>query len=56
MQIIEKPIDPEVKQILKIKIKICESEASETQYCLEVIAEVGWLSRVSIKSEYEKCG
>jgi four helix bundle protein len=37
------------------KIKICESEASETQYWLEVIVEVGWLSRHKVKSEYEEC-
>ena len=34
------------------KIKICESEASETQYWLEVILEVGWKTRTQIKSEY----
>ena len=28
----------------KYKIKICESEASETQYWLEVIVETGWLT------------
>ena len=37
------------------KIKICESEASETQYWLEVIVEAGWLLRDEIKSEYNEC-
>ena len=39
----------------KNKIKICESEASETQYWLEVIVESGWLSWDKIKPEYEEC-
>ena len=39
----------------KNKIKICESEASETQYWLEVIIETGWLTREKIKPEYEEC-
>ena len=37
------------------KIKICESEASETQYWLEVIVEAGWLSREQVKSDYDEC-
>jgi four helix bundle protein len=37
------------------KIKICESEASETQYWLEVIVEAGWFAYHQIKSEYEEC-
>jgi len=37
------------------KIKICESEASETQYWLEVIVETEWLTRDEIKSEYNEC-
>ena len=39
----------------KSKIKICESEASETQYWLEVIVELKWLSWEKVKSEYEEC-
>jgi len=39
----------------KNKIKICESEASETQYWLEVIIETGWLPWEKIKPEYEEC-
>jgi len=36
------------------KIRICESEANETQFWLEVIAEVGWLSWEEIKSDYDE--
>ena len=39
----------------KNKIKICESEASETQYWLEVIVEVKWLSWKKVKSDYNEC-
>jgi len=44
------------KADFKNKITICESEASETQYWLEVIIEVGWKSRDQIIFEYEECG
>ncbi len=37
------------------KIKICESEASETQYWIEVIVETKWLSWERVKSDYEEC-
>lgn len=37
------------------KIKICESEASETQYWLEVIQHAKWLSDEIIKSEHDEC-
>ena len=37
------------------KIKICESESSETQFWLEVIAEIKWLTWEEIKTEYEEC-
>ena len=37
------------------RIDICESEASETQYWLEVIVEIGWLTWDKIKPEYEEC-
>ena len=37
------------------KIKICESEASETQFWLEVITEVKWLTGEEIKTDYEEC-
>jgi four helix bundle protein len=39
----------------KNRIKICESEASETQYWLEVIQESGWLEWKDIKSIYDEC-
>ena len=43
------------KADFKNKIKICESEASETQYWLEVIVEAKWLPWERIKLEYEEC-
>ncbi len=43
------------KADFKNKIKICESEASETQYWLEVIVETKWLSRDEINPEYNEC-
>ena len=39
----------------KNKIKICESESSETQYWLEVIVEAGWVTWEKIKPLYEEC-
>lgn len=39
----------------KNKIKICESEASETQYWLEVIVDAGWLAWEKVKPLYEEC-
>ncbi len=43
------------KPDFKNKIKICESEASETQYWLEVIVETGWLTWNKIKPVYDEC-
>ena len=43
------------KADFKNKISICESEASETQYWLEVIVHMEWLSRDQVKWEYEEC-
>ena len=37
------------------KIKICESESSETQFWLEVIAEIKWLKWDELKNAYEEC-
>jgi len=37
------------------KIKICESESSETQFWLEVITEVKWLKWEEIKADYDEC-
>ena len=44
------------KADFKSKIKICQSEASETQYWLEVIGELKWLSWETLKPEYDECG
>jgi len=44
------------KADFKNKIKICESEASETKYWLEIIVEVKWFSWAKVKWEYEECG
>jgi four helix bundle protein len=44
------------KADFKKKIKICESEASETQYWLEIIVKVKWLPWAKVKWEYEECG
>jgi len=44
------------KADFKNKIKICESETSETQYWLEVIVKLKWLSWEKVKCEYEECG
>jgi len=43
------------KADFKNKIKICEAEASETQYWLEIIIEVGFLSKERIAAEYKEC-
>ena len=39
----------------KNKIKICESEASETQYWLEVIVDSEMLSRERVKQDHKEC-
>ncbi len=44
------------KADFKNKIDICESEASETQYWLEVIIEVEWLSLEEVRAECKECG
>ena len=44
------------KADFKNRIAICESEASETQYWLEVVAEMKWLSSDELKNEYDECG
>jgi len=43
------------KADFKNKIAICETEASETQYWLEVIVEAGWKTWEEIKADYEEC-
>jgi four helix bundle protein len=37
------------------KIKICQSEASETQYWLEVIVDIEWLPWLRLKPDYDEC-
>ena len=37
------------------KIKICQSEASETQYWLEVIVDAEWLPWKRVKPDYDEC-
>jgi four helix bundle protein len=44
------------KADFKNKIRICESEASETQYWLEVVVELRWLSKEEAKFEFKECG
>ena len=44
------------KADFKNRIKICESEASETQYWLEIIMEMKWIAEEKLKIEYSECG
>ena len=37
------------------RIRICESEASETQYWLEILLEVNWMPVEKIKIVHEEC-
>lgn len=37
------------------RIKICESEASETQYWLEIIIGAEWLNREKVMIQYREC-
>jgi four helix bundle protein len=39
----------------KNKAGICQSEASECQYWLEVILDVGWLPRERVDPDYQEC-
>ena len=43
------------KADFKNKIAICESEASETQFWLKLIIEVGWKTKNQVSAEYEEC-
>lgn len=43
------------KADFKNKIKICESEASETQYWIEVIVDMKWLPWEIAKPNYDEC-
>ncbi|MCH8124806.1 four helix bundle protein [candidate division KSB1 bacterium] len=37
------------------KIRICESESSETQYWLQIIGQMSWISKEIINPLYEEC-
>ncbi len=37
------------------KIKICESEASETQYWLELISDLNWLPQKEMGPVFKEC-
>ena len=37
------------------KISICESEASETQYWLEIIRELKWIPEHLLEAEHKEC-
>ena len=39
----------------KNRIAICETEASETQYWIEVIRETGWLTWEELESVHAEC-
>lgn len=54
-QIIVKPTGPGAKLIFRNRIKICESEASETQYWMEVIKEAEMLSEKTLEQEQQEC-
>ena len=43
------------KSDFRNKIKICESEASETQYWLEVISELKWIKKEELEPDYKEC-
>jgi four helix bundle protein len=42
------------KSDFKNRISICESEASETQYWMEIIVEANWLTKAQIEWEYNE--
>jgi four helix bundle protein len=39
------------KAEFKSKIRICETEASETQYWLEIVRDLGWVPRERLESD-----
>lgn len=43
------------KPDFKNRIEICESEASETKYWMEIIEAMKWLSREQMKPDYDEC-
>ena len=44
------------KADFKNRIAICESEASETEYWLEIIIQLRWISGDEIEEVYKECG
>ena len=43
------------KADFKSKIRICESELSETQYWLELVVEAGWANQQDLGRESDEC-
>ncbi|MCK5032424.1 MAG: four helix bundle protein, partial [Calditrichia bacterium] len=43
------------KADFRSRIKICESEASETQYWLEIIGEINWIKAEELEPDYKEC-
>jgi len=43
------------KADFKNKVSICESEASETQYWMELVVAAKWLTREQIEFENREC-
>ncbi|MEN8192852.1 MAG: four helix bundle protein [Bacteroidota bacterium] len=43
------------KADFKNKIKIAESEASETQYWLEIIEEINWINKEKLDPIHKEC-
>ena len=43
------------KADFRSKIKICEGEASETQYWLEIITDLEWKFWEELKPDYDEC-
>jgi four helix bundle protein len=43
------------KADFKNRIALCESEASETQYWMEIIGEMNWLSAEQLKGDFKEC-
>ncbi len=44
------------KSDFKNRISICESEASETQYWMEIIIDLKWLTPDQAENDYKECG
>ena len=43
------------KADFRSKIRICEGEASETQYWLEIITDLEWKAWEELKRDYDEC-